>query len=113
MLFSSLIKFSQDLFVDKGIFKLETLLCSTEFRYFLMFLAQLGDLPGRSPGFINGLNLSVISTVDLKGNADFGPFGGLISSFKNLIPCLFNSNNLPGFYGAIKTLEQLPFMSWV
>lgn len=78
-----------------------------------MFLAQLGDLPGRSSGFINGLKFSVISTVDLKGNTDFGPFGGLISSFKNQIPCLFNSNKLPGFYGAIKTPEQLPFMAWV
>lgn len=78
-----------------------------------MFLAQLGDLPCRSPVFINGLKLSIISTVDLKGNADFGLSGGLISSFKNLIPCLFNSNKLPGFYGAIKTLELLPFMVWV
>lgn len=78
-----------------------------------MVLAQLGHLPGRSAGFINGLKLSIISTVDLKGNADFGPFGGLISSFKNLIPCLFNSNKLPGFYGAIKTLKLLPFTAWV
>lgn len=78
-----------------------------------MVLAQLGDLPGRSSGFINGLKLSIISTVDLKGNAYFGPFGGLISSFKNPILCLFNSNKLPGFYGAIKTLELLPFMAWV
>lgn len=78
-----------------------------------MVLAQLGHLPGRSAGFINGLKLFIISTVDLKGNADFGPFGGLISSFKNLIPCLFNSNKLPGFYGAIKTLKLLPFTAWV
>lgn len=121
LLFSSLLKSSQELFIDKKNIKLKYFFAPLNLSISLC-LSQLGHLVESSPGFINGSQKLPLKNnshsmtsmaIGLKVNAGFGPSWFLIFSFKNQITCLFNSNKLPEFYRVIKTVQLLPFMACI